>query len=50
MTPRPIDLGLFDDGEAEGDEGNVSSALRYLILFVMTVLMLVASRTLIHGL
>ncbi len=35
MTPRPIDLGLFDDGEEEGEEGNVSSALRYLILFIV---------------
>lgn len=35
MTPRPIDLGLFDDGEEEGEEGNVSSALRYLILFII---------------
>lgn len=35
MTPRPIDLGLFDDGEEEGEEGNVSSTLRYLILFII---------------
>lgn len=35
MTPRPIDLGLFDDGEEEGEEGSVSSTLRYLILFII---------------
>lgn len=35
MTPRPIDLGLFADGEEEGEEGSVSSTLRYLILFII---------------
>lgn len=35
MTPRPIDLGLFDDGEEEGEVGSVSSTLRYLILFII---------------